>query len=31
MASPPSWGYVEYLPSDDVTGMYIVMAAVMNG
>ena len=25
---PPSWGYVDFLPSDDVTGMYIVMAAV---
>ena len=25
---PPSWGYVEYLPSDDVSGMRILMAAV---
>jgi hypothetical protein len=25
---PPPWGYVEYLPSDDVSGMRIVMAAV---
>jgi hypothetical protein len=25
---PPSFGYVAYLPSDDVSGMYIVMAAV---
>ena len=25
---PPSWGYVDYLHSHDVTGMYVVMAAV---
>jgi hypothetical protein len=25
---PPSWGYVDYLPSDDVSGMRILMAAV---
>ena len=25
---PLSWGYVDYLPTDDVTGMHIVMAAV---